>query len=209
MADTRRPSHRPQEERAGVNEVPRDHYAATIDEHLRSRRGSALGLTASDWSAVEDWWSRGVPLWIITSAIDEVFDRPPAGPLLTRGLRYCAPIIEERFATHLRTIVPVAPSDAQAEQALSTKKGAERMSELLGQARARRAGERGDGGGRPDCGGGPGGARPGRPGGGGTGAARRPGARAGGYRCGPVSARNVSRSSRGRRTRRSRRMPPE
>lgn len=126
-----------------MNEVPKDHYAAAIDEHLRARRGSALGLTASDWSAVEEWWSRGVPLWIITSAIDEVFDRPPAGPLLTRGLRYCAPIIEERFATHVRTTVPGAPENAQTGPTEVTKKAAERMSELLGHAE-RAARERGE-----------------------------------------------------------------
>ncbi len=109
-------------------EAPMDRYAEAIDEHLRSRRGSALGLTASDWSAVEGWWSRGVPLWIIVSAIDEVFDRSQAGTMLSRSLRYCAPIIEERYRTHLRTQVPgaVPPPPAQGAAA--------RMAALLTEA---------------------------------------------------------------------------
>jgi hypothetical protein len=110
-------------------EAPRDLYAAAIDQHLRSRRGTALGLSASDWSAVEGWWSRGVPLWIITAAIDEVFERSQAGALISRGLRYCAPIIEERYRTHLRSLVPGAPEPAPLQGAAPA-----RMAERLGAA---------------------------------------------------------------------------
>ena len=120
-----------------------DRYAAAIDEHLRSRRGSALGLTASDWSAVEGWWSRSVPLWIILSAIDEVFDRSQAGAMLSRSLRYCAPIIEERYRTHLRTQVPdspetVHPADDAAAKMAARLAEAERMALARGEQEAAR-----------------------------------------------------------------------
>lgn len=124
-------------------EAPMDRYAAAIDEHLRSRRGSALGLTASDWSAVEGWWSRSVPLWIILSAIDEVFDRSQAGALLSRSLRYCAPIIEERYRTHLRTQVPDSPETAPPADNAGAKMAArlaeaERMALARGEQEAAR-----------------------------------------------------------------------
>ena len=124
-------------------EAPMDRYAAAIDEHLRSRRGSALGLTASDWSAVEGWWSRSVPLWIILSAIDEVFDRSQAGAMLSRSLRYCAPIIEERYRTHLRTQVPdspetVHPADDAGAKMAALLAEAERMALGRGEQEAAR-----------------------------------------------------------------------
>lgn len=64
------------------------------------RRGRNLLLSPVDWALMESWEKRGVPLRIILTTIDEVFDKAGTDPdkaASIRSLSYCRDAVEARY----------------------------------------------------------------------------------------------------------------
>jgi hypothetical protein len=75
-------------------------YFSDIEDHFIRLRGKALFLDSLDWELIEQWKTAGVPLHVVISAIDEVFEksRARANRRAIGTLRYCKPEVEARFA---------------------------------------------------------------------------------------------------------------
>lgn len=77
-------------------------YFSEIEELFVRRRGRNLLLSPLDWALIETWQERAVPLHIILSGIEKVFDSVDQQPLPRRrtvkSLLYCKEEIEAQFA---------------------------------------------------------------------------------------------------------------
>lgn len=81
-------------------------YFSEIEELFIRRRGRNLLLSPLDWALIETWQERAVPLHVILSAIETVFDgvdKQPVGakkrPI--KSLTYCREEIEAQHAAWL------------------------------------------------------------------------------------------------------------
>ena len=70
-------------------------YARAVERGWSTLLGRAVILSPRDWRLVRDWYSRRVPLQIVTEAIEAAGERPRATP--PRGLAYVAPAVEEAW----------------------------------------------------------------------------------------------------------------
>lgn len=129
---------------------PQELYARAIEQRFRRRRGTPLTISPRDFSLVESWWRRGVPLWMVLDAIDHLFRQKEASgdPGRVRGLSFCTAEVEERMEsfTRARTPAGATPSEAPADRgdADARRTLAEAAALLLEAAgRAREAGEHG------------------------------------------------------------------
>jgi len=77
-------------------------YFREIEGAFVRRRGRNLLLSPVDWALIESWEQKGVPLRIVLSTIDEVFDHvdsDPAKAASIRSLSYCKDAVEARYRT--------------------------------------------------------------------------------------------------------------
>ena len=83
-------------------------YLHELEGHFLRRRGSPLLLSPKDWALGVSWFEEGIPLAIVTGAIDEAFDRLAAGEggRRPRSLSYVRSIIEERWSEAQRSLIP-------------------------------------------------------------------------------------------------------
>ncbi len=80
-------------------------YFSEIEETFVRRRGKPLLLSPLDWSLIDEWKRRGIPLHVVLRAIERTFDareqherRRPV-----RSLAYCREEVEALFAEWLET----------------------------------------------------------------------------------------------------------
>lgn len=76
-------------------------YFTEIEETFIRRRGRNLLLSPLDWTLIENWQEREVPLHIILRAIESVFDtaeKQPNKKRTIKSLSYCKEEIEAQFA---------------------------------------------------------------------------------------------------------------
>ncbi len=84
--------------------APQEVYERAVAERFRLRRRGTLGISHADWSVVEQWWRKGIPLWIVLESIDDLFRRKEAkGGGRTARLAFCREDVEERFEAYRRT----------------------------------------------------------------------------------------------------------
>ena len=74
-------------------------YFSEIEDAFVRRRGKHLIISSRDWTLIEAWLDRGIPLHIVIRAIDVVFDerakRPGEGMISSLG--YCKGEVERQF----------------------------------------------------------------------------------------------------------------
>ncbi len=77
-------------------------YFSEIEETFIRRRGKNLLLSPLDWSLIESWKEREIPLAIVLRAINNVFDaaeaQPSARKRSIKSLMYCRDEVEAQFA---------------------------------------------------------------------------------------------------------------
>lgn len=74
-----------------------DHqYFRAIEEVFIALRGAPLLLSPKDWQTARDWHRRGIPLELVTRALEELFEkrREEGKESKVSSLRYCAPAVE-------------------------------------------------------------------------------------------------------------------
>lgn len=81
-------------------------YFSEIEELFIRRRGRNLLLSPLDWALIETWQERNVPLHVVLSAIERVFDGVEKQPEAAKkrpikSLTYCREEIETQYAAWL------------------------------------------------------------------------------------------------------------
>lgn len=81
-------------------------YFSEIEELFIRRRGRNLLLSPLDWALIETWQERSVPLHVVLSAIERVFDGVEKQPEAAKkrpikSLTYCREEIETQYAAWL------------------------------------------------------------------------------------------------------------
>ncbi len=102
LADTStKPPQPPVQEQGGINEFD---YFTEIEELFIRRRGKHLFLNPVDWSLMERWKEKGVPIRIVLRAIDKVFDIHDARQQRrsVKSLFYCQEEVEAQFTEWLQ-----------------------------------------------------------------------------------------------------------
>lgn len=75
-------------------------YFSEIEQHFSKRRRSHMLVSPLDWSLMETWKQRGIPLEVVICGIDGAFDSYEAQPVKYRkvnSLFYCEQKVEECF----------------------------------------------------------------------------------------------------------------
>lgn len=96
-------------------------YCETIESTFVSRRGSHMMLSNLDWQLMDEWQRRELPLHIVVSAINQVFDQRKSGQRTAtiNSLRYCAPAVEEAYRNWLANRVGANESAPEAARTRS------------------------------------------------------------------------------------------
>jgi hypothetical protein len=99
-------------------------YFSDIEDHFVRLRGKSLFLDSLDWELIEQWKTAGVPLHIVISAIEEVFEknRARANRRAIGTLRYCKPEVEARFAEYKESRVGAHESEPGAVHPVEIEK---------------------------------------------------------------------------------------
>jgi hypothetical protein len=92
-------------------------YARAVERLWAGLCGRAVILSPKDWSIVEEWYARGIPLQVVEEAIDAAAERRKRGKESPppRGLAYIAPAVEEGWTAVLEGRRQ-GPSAAASEQ---------------------------------------------------------------------------------------------
>ena len=83
-------------------------YFTEIEEAFVRRRGRHLSLSPLDWSLIESWQKRGVPLRLVLRGINTVFDSVGKDPIRLKGIKslsYCKNEIESIYRDWLASNV--------------------------------------------------------------------------------------------------------
>lgn len=83
-------------------------------------------MSPVDWALMEEWEEKGVPLNIVLSTIDELFDQVQADPKRSgsiRTLAYCKDAVEARYSTWKESMIG-APETEPEESSEETGTGA-------------------------------------------------------------------------------------
>ena len=70
-------------------------YFTDIEAHFAMRRGTPFVLSAKDWALMKEWHEAGIPLPVVTEALDAVFDKQEEKSRKVNGLRYCRHAVHE------------------------------------------------------------------------------------------------------------------
>lgn len=99
-------------------------YFTEIEDEFVKRRGSHIWISPLDWSLIETWQQRGVPLHVVLRGINSSFDaydgRKRRGRKVN-SLFYCQQEVEARFLEYCETRVG---SNGHADSASSGTNGA-------------------------------------------------------------------------------------
>ena len=71
-------------------------YFGDVEAYFIERRGSPLFITPAEWFLVSKWEQKGIPLHVVQTGIDRVFERPQAAAK-PRKLGYCRQTVEAAF----------------------------------------------------------------------------------------------------------------
>ncbi len=128
-------------------------YFTEIEDAFIRRRGRHLLLSPLDWTLMETWKGRGVPLYIVLRGIEQSFDSYEAKPRRrsVKSLFYCQEEVEAQYAEWLESqlgatatanAATAEASPSQDTQAAATGNGAlpfprEVIAGHLAEARAR------------------------------------------------------------------------
>ncbi|QQS33808.1 MAG: hypothetical protein IPM50_04305 [Acidobacteriota bacterium] len=91
-------------------------YFTEIEDTFIRRRGKHLFLSPLDWTLIEAWKDRGIPLHIVIRSIEsvfDVFDRQPPGTRTIKSLFYCREEVEAQYAEWLRAHAGQDAGDAE------------------------------------------------------------------------------------------------
>jgi hypothetical protein len=84
-------------------------YFTEIEDTFVSRRGKHLLVSPLDWSLMESWQQRGIPLRIVLRGITKSFDtydqQPRKAGRLVNNLLYCQQAVEEAYHQYLESQV--------------------------------------------------------------------------------------------------------
>jgi len=75
-------------------------YYTEIEEAFVRRRGKHLILGTLDWDLMRSWEKKGIPLRVVLSGIENVFDgleKRPQGAKSVRSLSYCKNQVESQY----------------------------------------------------------------------------------------------------------------
>ncbi|MCO6512273.1 MAG: hypothetical protein J5I65_15930 [Aridibacter famidurans] len=119
-------------------------YFSEIESAFVRRRGRNLLLSPVDWALIESWEKEGIPLKIVLSTIDELFDQLEADPKRAgsiRTLTYCKDAVEARYRTWKESMVGAPeggnePETGSPDEASQEETAGERLSGLSEQLRA-------------------------------------------------------------------------
>jgi hypothetical protein len=92
-----------------------DHaYFQAIEEIFVALRGAPLLLSPADWQVSRRWHREGIPLDLIRSALQEVFEKRKERGAKGRisSLRYCAPAVEAAWAERRELTTPGEGTEA-------------------------------------------------------------------------------------------------
>jgi len=82
-------------------------YFTEIEETFVRRRGRNLLLSPLDWTLIESWQEREIPLHIVLRAIESIFDamekKPGAQLRAVKSLSYCKEEIEAQYAEWIQS----------------------------------------------------------------------------------------------------------
>lgn len=78
-------------------------YFTEIEDTFVRRRGRHLLLSPADWALIENWKTRGIPLYVALRGIDRSFDSYDAKPRRrsVKSLFYCQEEVEAQYAEWL------------------------------------------------------------------------------------------------------------
>lgn len=83
-------------------------YFTEIEETFARRRGRSLLLSPLDWTLMESWQERGVPLHLVLRSVEKVFDNADKQPHRKRSIKslaYCKEEVEAQYAEWLEAQV--------------------------------------------------------------------------------------------------------
>jgi hypothetical protein len=122
-------------------------YFTEIEETFVRRRGRSLLLSPLDWTLMESWQERGVPLHLVLRSVEKVFDNADKQPNRKRSIKslaYCKEEVEAQYAEWLEAQVGksdetesdvVAVDDFAADEiVLHIAEGRRRLIEIAGEA---------------------------------------------------------------------------
>lgn len=74
-------------------------YFQAVEEIFIRLRGAPLLLSPADWKTAEGWFEEGIPLELVESVLEEVFERLRQRDPERRihSLRYCAPAVRQAW----------------------------------------------------------------------------------------------------------------
>lgn len=99
-------------------------YFSEIEELFVRRRGRNLLLSPLDWALIEQWQERGVPLHVVLSGVEKVFDGADSQPNRKRAIKsiaYCKEEIEAQYADWLER--QIGKADGATAQESEPKNG--------------------------------------------------------------------------------------
>ncbi|HEY0081586.1 MAG TPA: hypothetical protein VGB61_02255, partial [Pyrinomonadaceae bacterium] len=108
-------------------------YFTEIEDAFIRRRGKHLLLSPLDWTLMETWKGRGVPLYIVLRGIEQSFDSYEAKPRRrsVKSLFYCQEEVEAQYAEWLEsqlgasaTASAVTAEESPSQDAQATGNGA-------------------------------------------------------------------------------------
>lgn len=128
----------------GLPAAPQEVYAQAVQERFGRVRGTAMTMSPADWALVEEWWERGIPLWIVLEGIDGMFRRKgtTADRRRVRRLGLCRQEVEDRFREHERSSVgrrgrdPDRKAASPRETRDLLRQAIDRLTMAVGRARA-------------------------------------------------------------------------
>ena len=110
-------------------------YYTEIEDTFIRRRGQNLHLSSLDWTLIEVWRERGIPLHIVIRSIEsvfDVFDKQPPGTRKIKGLRFCADEIEAQYHEWLKSQAGKSHETVEkAEEAFSSEAVAAHINDAI------------------------------------------------------------------------------
>ena len=93
-------------------------YFTEIEDAFSRRRGKHLLVSSIDWTLIETWKERGVPLHIALRGIEKAFDSWESKPRKrgVKSLMYCQEEVEAQFAEWREARVGAADSQSDGDQ---------------------------------------------------------------------------------------------
>lgn len=114
-------------------------YFTEIEETFARRRGRSLLLSPLDWTLMESWQERGVPLHLVLRSVEKVFDNADKQPNRKRtikSLAYCKEEVEAQYAEWLEAQVGKS-DESETETAASDEFAADEIVLHLAEGRRR------------------------------------------------------------------------